>query len=234
MLQAEDERYFQEQQDGMARFAQLESSRQTPGAEGAPSTPRSHEEEEGDEGSDDEEEVDESLALAWRLQQEDDDQALLMALNGGAGTPTGVTFRNVSPSQMSFDQLTELGNHIGVVSKGTSHTFLEGLPTVAFKDVSATDAIVGEQCAICRLEFEDDDVLRILPCRHSDHAECVDKWLLMNRCCPHCQQDCGARADGEAPKAAVPAAAPAAPAAPVDPNRITEDDVEDLEALLGF
>ena len=50
----------------------------------------------GDEGDEEEEEddYDESLALAWRLQQEDDDRALLMAMNGGIEPPEGATERS--------------------------------------------------------------------------------------------------------------------------------------------
>lgn len=37
----------------------------------------------------------------------------------------------------------------------------------------------GEQtsCVICICDFEQRQLLRVLPCSHEFHAKCVDKWL---------------------------------------------------------
>ena len=44
------------------------------------------------------------------------------------------------------------------------------------------------QCSICRMEFdEDEEMLRVLKCGHAEHAECLDQWLAINKCCPLCQ-----------------------------------------------
>lgn len=32
-------------------------------------------------------------------------------------------------------------------------------------------------CVICMCDFENKQLLRILPCSHEFHAKCVDKWL---------------------------------------------------------
>jgi hypothetical protein len=45
------------------------------------------------------------------------------------------------------------------------------------------------QCSICRCEFEPEDELRVLPCGHADHAECIDQWLAVNKSCPICCKD---------------------------------------------
>lgn len=45
----------------------------------------------------------------------------------------------------------------------------------------------GWQCSICQEEYNEDDVLRCLPCNHAEHAECLEPWLQINKSCPLCQ-----------------------------------------------
>ncbi|KAH8069095.1 ubiquitin-protein transferase [Aureococcus anophagefferens] len=187
--------------EGAQRLARLEAQRAaerttpadpnlgTPGGESAGDEDVEDDDDDDDEDDarsedEDDEEIDESLALAWRLQQEDDDRALLMALNGGREPPAGVTARNVSPSQMTHDQLMELGDNIGKVSKGAASSAVDALPTCKYCDAADHGAIAGDQCAICRMEFEPDDGALRAPCGHAEHAECLDQWLLINRSCP--------------------------------------------------
>ncbi|KAG8382500.1 hypothetical protein BUALT_Bualt05G0083700 [Buddleja alternifolia] len=47
----------------------------------------------------------------------------------------------------------------------------------------------GLECAICLVEFEDNDVLRFLTtCCHVFHQECIDLWLEMHKTCPVCRR----------------------------------------------
>lgn len=50
-------------------------------------------------------------------------------------------------------------------------------------------AISGEDavCCICLAKYTDDDLLRVLPCTHFFHTECVDRWLKINASCPLCK-----------------------------------------------
>ncbi|KAJ2769382.1 hypothetical protein IWQ57_003133 [Coemansia nantahalensis] len=43
-------------------------------------------------------------------------------------------------------------------------------------------------CVICLGDYEEDDVLRLLPCRHHMHQACVDEWLHINQTCPLCKR----------------------------------------------
>lgn len=43
----------------------------------------------------------------------------------------------------------------------------------------------AEECAICGQKYDKDQKLRLLPCNHAYHAECIDSWLrkYVNECC---------------------------------------------------
>ncbi|KAJ2614124.1 hypothetical protein H4S08_001859 [Coemansia sp. RSA 1365] len=43
-------------------------------------------------------------------------------------------------------------------------------------------------CAICLCEYDDGDILRLLPCNHHLHQGCVDEWLHINQSCPLCKR----------------------------------------------
>ncbi|KAL0365466.1 UNVERIFIED_CONTAM: RING-H2 finger protein ATL65 [Sesamum angustifolium] len=43
-------------------------------------------------------------------------------------------------------------------------------------------------CAVCLLEFEDNDYVRTLPvCSHAFHVDCIDIWLRSHANCPLCR-----------------------------------------------
>ena len=43
------------------------------------------------------------------------------------------------------------------------------------KGVEAMDATT--ECPICYSEFADNETLRILPCSHEFHIQCIDQWI---------------------------------------------------------
>lgn len=44
----------------------------------------------------------------------------------------------------------------------------------------------SDACAICLEEYSTSQELRVLPCSHEFHKECIDPWLLNNPTCPLC------------------------------------------------
>ena len=45
----------------------------------------------------------------------------------------------------------------------------------------------NSQCQICHNNMKN-CLIRILPCNHKYHIECVDQWLFVNLTCPLCRK----------------------------------------------
>ncbi|XP_024373555.1 uncharacterized protein [Physcomitrium patens] len=73
---------------------------------------------------------------------------------------------------------------------GLDKSVLEALSTFRYKIVeqSASSATGIQECAICLVNFEEDDLGRSLPrCGHSFHLQCIDMWLDSHTTCPLCR-----------------------------------------------
>lgn len=44
-----------------------------------------------------------------------------------------------------------------------------------------------ECCAICLLEYQEGDKIRVFPCDHEFHKDCIDSWLENSSSCPTCR-----------------------------------------------
>eukprot|EP00928_Gymnodinium_smaydae_P045963 TRINITY_DN30590_c0_g1_i1.p1 TRINITY_DN30590_c0_g1~~TRINITY_DN30590_c0_g1_i1.p1 ORF type:complete len:432 (-),score=70.34 TRINITY_DN30590_c0_g1_i1:75-1370(-) len=79
---------------------------------------------------------------------------------------------------------------------------LEALPTRQWgADLVSPAAEAGdkqeasgvEECTLCLEKFEESDSLRVLPCSHHFHKDCIDSWFaskrLLMRTCPLCRQN---------------------------------------------
>jgi len=56
---------------------------------------------------------------------------------------------------------------------------------------AVTDDSDVDTCAICIEDFENGEQLRLLPCKHWYHVECIDPWLTTkSSSCPLCKTDC--------------------------------------------
>ncbi|PRW57669.1 3-ketoacyl- thiolase peroxisomal [Chlorella sorokiniana] len=169
-----------------------------------------------------EELTDEEMARRLQEEEEREFQQRLLALagigpapGGGGGVPGEgaaegeeaeyASEDEVDPDDLSYEELTALGEAVGTVSKGIPAEDIDALPQQAYHEVAGTTAGGEEQCPICRMEFEPEDAVRVLPlCRHYFHPDCVAQWLSINKVCCICnrevleegKKDSGAAAEG--------------------------------------
>ncbi|XP_029787448.1 E3 ubiquitin-protein ligase RLIM-like, partial [Suricata suricatta] len=67
-----------------------------------------------------------------------------------------------------------------------------GLPTVQIDNLPIRSYAEGDalqSCAICITEYTEGNRVRILPCTHQFHVDCVDRWLSENSTCPICRTE---------------------------------------------
>ena len=55
-------------------------------------------------------------------------------------------------------------------------------------DTTSIDGI-HDSCSVCLDEFKIGEMIRVLPCTHPFHRDCVDKWLYKKHTCPLCKFD---------------------------------------------
>ncbi|XP_043064172.1 protein goliath isoform X2 [Drosophila ficusphila] len=62
------------------------------------------------------------------------------------------------------------------------------IPTKTGKSSDEKD-LDSDCCAICIEAYKPTDTIRILPCKHEFHKNCIDPWLIEHRTCPMCKLD---------------------------------------------
>lgn len=66
----------------------------------------------------------------------------------------------------------------------------ESLSKLSVIHFSASIKNINESCPICIEEYTKDEKVRLLPCGHVYHLECIDPWLTeKSSLCPLCKQD---------------------------------------------
>lgn len=98
--------------------------------------------------------------------------------------------------ELSYDTLLRIGERLGDVK--TERWALKAvqeiakLPTFLFEegmDELKDQNDTTDKCLVCQEQYVPrKDRLRLLPCSHVFHIECVDQWLETKDYCPYCRQ----------------------------------------------
>ena len=93
-----------------------------------------------------------------------------------------------NPDAMTYEQLLQLEDNVGSVSKGLSSNQIDKLPIIKYRKEKNSE---NYQCIICMEEFEEKEKVKLLPCGHIFHNNCIKQWLLKQKTCPFCKSEIG-------------------------------------------
>ncbi|MCO5614127.1 hypothetical protein L7F22_068408 [Adiantum nelumboides] len=69
-----------------------------------------------------------------------------------------------------------------------NEALVKSLPVVKYAVKDEEVKKMMKECAVCLCEFENGEMLRLLPaCDHLFHKDCIDMWLFSNTTCPLCR-----------------------------------------------
>jgi hypothetical protein len=95
---------------------------------------------------------------------------------GGRGAAASLQHRELTEDD--YDELSRLDEG----SSGASKELINNQIKTKLKNDHEDD------CCICMDAMKKNTLVRILPCTHTFHSRCVDKWLKTNNSCPICKR----------------------------------------------
>ena len=91
------------------------------------------------------------------------------------------------PDKMTYEQLLELEENVGSVSKGLTKAQIKKIPKIIYYSYKFKND--DNKCVVCQYEFKNGEEVTQLNCGHLFHSDCVDTWLSKNKVCPMCHKE---------------------------------------------
>jgi E3 ubiquitin-protein ligase Arkadia len=94
---------------------------------------------------------------------------------------------SMDDTAMDYDALLDLEQALGNVSEEVPLTSQE-IGSLPCRSSNLSSSSAAEMCVICQEELVDHEDVRMLPCKHAYHFQCISQWLHeKNSCCIcHC------------------------------------------------
>mmetsp|Transcript_31442 Transcript_31442/g.97929 ORF Transcript_31442/g.97929 Transcript_31442/m.97929 type:complete len:129 (-) Transcript_31442:71-457(-) len=83
--------------------------------------------------------------------------------------------------------LFELFSDLEAVPRGVDPGVIQARTTTLTHEGDSASA--ENRCCVCLEQFRHGEELRMLPCMHRYHRECIDRWLTRSPACPVCKHD---------------------------------------------
>lgn len=95
---------------------------------------------------------------------------------------------------MTYEELLELEETLGKVSKGLKQEQINKIPEIQwqtddpnFGEALEKSGLADEKCMICFEEFKNGDKIKVIQmCKHGFHTDCLTTWLNKEKRCPMC------------------------------------------------
>lgn len=119
----------------------------------------------------------------------DDDEALQLAISlslsefGKDTTNSTFVQQELSSSRIHYTS-GKVGKDETSLSKSATKSASAFIATNSPAESERSDS---NACSICLDDYQEGDQLRILPCMHTFHTDCIDNWLPRNSSCPVCK-----------------------------------------------
>jgi hypothetical protein len=100
-----------------------------------------------------------------------------------------IEMEDIDPDNMTYEELLELQDKIGYVSRGFSDREIHSIPKIKFDKSLLNFKLEDKICTVCQYEYKSGQDLRLLACKHSFHTRCVDHWFRREKICPNCKDE---------------------------------------------
>lgn len=115
-----------------------------------------------------------------------------------AGRPPSETSTTDPADSTKAVEAPEIGAADPDSTTGAERTPPHTQAAIATSNPDGTDAEGHLGCSICTEDFNKGEEVRVLPCNHKFHPDCVDPWLLnVSGTCPLCRIDLRPQGQGE-------------------------------------